>query len=174
VDVVDAGSRVDTRSGGRSCAGVRSRCTSPLVLSPAYYARGSSCPQCGRGAASGHRLVSGCKLVLHRAASPKSHLGLQAASPVPRSGHAGTTVEVRPRRACQRPPNHRLAARCQYPAANRQHLPRIGSILSTIRQRGSVGHGLDLSRRLSAQQPSPSAPGYQDTNRSRATPYGAA
>ena len=37
-----------------------------------------------------------------RCALPKSHLGLQAASPVPRSGHAGATVEVRRRGACQR------------------------------------------------------------------------
>ena len=44
--------------------------------------------------------------------------GPSSGVPVPRSGHAGTTVEVRLRRACQRPPNHRLAARCQYPAAN--------------------------------------------------------
>jgi hypothetical protein len=40
--------------------------TSPLALPPVPHARGSSCPQCGRGPGSYSTIVSGHTVVLYR------------------------------------------------------------------------------------------------------------
>jgi hypothetical protein len=63
-------------------------------------------------------LLAGC-------ASPKSHLGLQAASPSLGEAMQEPLSRCGPEELASAP-NHRLAARCQYPAANRERLLRIG------------------------------------------------
>jgi hypothetical protein len=59
---------------------------SPLALSPACYARGSSCPQCGREGRTVAALVYTCNFVLHRRPQcgqqllPSTRLGFVRAS----------------------------------------------------------------------------------------------